>query len=155
MYDIFVNFSNYVNAQFELSIKSFQCDHGGKFDSTLFHQFCAHRGISLQFSCPQTSSQNGKFERKIRSINNIIRTLLCHASLPPYFRPHTLNTVTYLFNILPSKILGNVTPTHLLYHKTPSYTHIRVFGCLCFFLISSSKIHKPRSSPCVFLGYPS
>ena len=31
------------------------------------------------------------------------------------------------------------------------------FECLCFPLLSSPKIHKlhPRSSPCVFLGYPS
>lgn len=38
-----------------------------------------------------------------------------------------------------------------------TYTHLRTFGCLCYPLISSSKIHKlqPHSKPCVFLGYPS
>jgi hypothetical protein len=33
-------------------------------------------------SCPYTSQQNGKVERIIRSTNNVIRTLLIHASLP-------------------------------------------------------------------------
>ena len=114
-------------------------------------------GITLHFSCPQTSSQNGKSERKIRTIKNIIRTLLCYASLPLYFWPHALNITPYLLNILPSKLLDHLTPTHMLYHKSPTYNHLRVFGCLCFPLISSTKIHKlqPRSSPCVFLGYPS
>ena len=104
----------------------------GEFDSNLFHQFCVSRGIILRFSCPQTSSQNDKSDRKIRSINNIIRTLLCYASLPPYFWPYALNTATYLINILPSKLLGHLTPIHFLYQKTPSYDHLRVFGCLCF-----------------------
>ena len=102
VYDVFVNFNAFVNTQFELNIKSFQCDNGGEFDNNMFRQFCTSRGISLRFSCPYTSSQNGKSERKIRSINNIIRTLLCHASLPPSFWPHALNTATYLLNILPS-----------------------------------------------------
>ena len=123
----------------------------------MFHLFCTSRGITLRFSCPYTSSQNGKSERKICSINNIIRTLLCHAFLPPSFWPHALNTATYLLNILPSKLLGNLTPTHILYRKSPTYTHLRVFGCLCFPLFPSTTIHKlqPRSAPCVFLGYPS
>ena len=76
-------------------------------------------------------------------------------SLPPSFWPNALNSATYLLNILPSKLLHHLTPTHLLYHQTPSYT--RVFGCLCFPLFPATTIHKlqPRSSPCVFLGYPS
>ena len=103
------------------------------------------------------ASQNGKSERKFYSIKNIIRTLLCHASLLPSLWPHALNTDTYYLNILPSKLLGNLTLTRLLYHETPSYHHVWVFGCLCFRLISSTTIHKllPHSSPCVFFGYPS
>ena len=123
----------------------------------MFHHFCTSWGINFRFSCPYTSSQNGKSERKIRSINNIVRTLLCHASLPQSFWPHALSMTTYLLNILPSKLLGNLTPTHLLYHISPYYTHLRVFGCLCFPLFPSTTIHKLHLcfAPCVFLGYPS
>ena len=122
-----------------------------------FHNFCAPHGISLCFSCPDTSSQNGKSECKIRSINNVIRTLLCHASLPRFLWPHALETSTYLLNIFSSKRLGNLTPTDILYRKAPTYTHLRTFSCLCYPLISSSKITKlqPHSTPCVFLDYPS
>ena len=70
-----------------------------------FHTFCTKNGIVSRFSCPHTSSQNGKSERKSRSINNIICTLLCHASLPFTFWPYALNTTTifiifYLLNFL-------------------------------------------------------
>lgn len=64
---------------------------------------------------------------------------------------------TYLLNALPSKTKHNFTPTFLLYKKHPTYTHLRTFGCLCYPLIPSTSIHKleNRSTPCVFLGYPS
>lgn len=109
----------------------------------------------FRFSCPHTSPQNGKAERKIKTINNIVRTLL--ASVPHSFWHHALAMATYLHNILPTKILGYKTPTHILYQKNPSYEHLRVFGCLCFPLFPSTQIHKlqARSTPCIFLGFPS
>ena len=85
------------------------------------------------------------------------RTLLAHASLPPSFWHHALQMATYLLNILPSKVLGNTSPLQILYQRDPSYSHIRVFGCLCYPLFPSTTINKlqPRSTPCEFLGYPS
>jgi len=64
---------------------------------------------------------------------------------------------TYLLNILPNKQLALQTPTTILYQKLPLYSHLKVFGCLCYPLIPSTTRYKlkPRSSPCVFLGYPS
>jgi len=77
-----------------------------------------------RFSCPHTSSQNGKAERKIHSINNIIQTLLAHASLPPSFWHHVLEMATYLLNILPSKTLSYQSPLQILYEKDSSYSHL-------------------------------
>lgn len=84
----------------------------------------------------------------------MIRTLLTHADIPPSFWHHTLQMTTYLLNILLQKYISNCTPLRSLYH--PSYDHLRVFGCLCYPLFPSMTIHKllPRSTPCVFLGYP-
>lgn len=157
VFSIFCGFKQFVQNQFELNIKSLQCDNGREFDNARMHEFCKTNGISFRFSCPYTSSQNGKSERKIRTLNNMIRTLLLHASLPPTFWPHALQLATHLLNILPNKQLEFQSPLKILYQKDPSYTHLRVFGCLCFPLVPSTNIHKlqARSSPCVFLGYPS
>ena len=64
---------------------------------------------------------------------------------------------TYLLNILPNKKLKYQSPLKILFQKDPSYTHLRVFGCLCYPLFPSTTINKlqSRSTPCVFLGYPS
>lgn len=57
----------------------------------------------------------------------------------------------------PSKTLALSTPYHKLYGVQPSYTHLHVFGGLCYPNLSATAPHKlaPRSTPCMFLGYPS
>ncbi|CAJ2675725.1 unnamed protein product [Trifolium pratense] len=157
VHSIFLQFSTYIKTQFEREIKCFQCDNGKEYDNALFHKFCELNGMSFRFSCPHTSPQNGKAERKIRTINNIIRTLLAHASIPPVFWHHALQMATYLHNILPNKKLTLQSPTKILYQQDPSYSYLRVFGCLCYPLIPSNTRNKlqPRSTSCVFLGYPS
>jgi hypothetical protein len=157
VYDIFIHFTKYITTQFERNIKCFQCDNGTEYNNKAFHQFCSQHGMAFRFSCPYRSSQNGKAEHKIRSLNNIIRTLLSHASLTSSFWHHALQMATHLTSILPSKLKNNHTPTSLLFHKHPSYAHLRTFGCLFYPLLPSSSIHKiaNRSTPCSFLGYPS
>jgi len=56
-----------------------------------------------------------------------------------------------------NKKLALQTPTTILYRKSPSYSHLKVFGCLGFPLNPSTtrKNIQERSTPCVFLGYPS
>jgi hypothetical protein len=106
-------------------------------------------------SCPYTSAQNGKVERVIRSINNIIRTLLIQSSVSPSFWVAALGTATYLLNILPTKTLALSTPHFALFAHNPSYEHLHVFGCICYPNLSATTPHKlsPRSTLCVSLGY--
>jgi len=118
VFSIFTTLKAHIHTQFERDIKNVQCDNGKEFDNNLFWKFCESNGITFCFSCPHTSSQNGKSQRKIRSINNIMRTLLIHASVPPSFWHHALQTTTYLHNILPSKLLANESPLKILYQNS-------------------------------------
>ena len=120
----------------------------------LYKSFFYQHGMLFRLSCPHTSHQNGKAERYIKSINNIIQTLLAHASLPLSFLHHALEMTTYLLNILPTKVLGFMSPTQILYQCDPIYSELHVFGCLCFPLFLSTSIHKlqERSTSCVYLG---
>lgn len=77
----FLHFSAYVSNQFKTSIKTFLCDNGGEYDNSYFHNHFSTHGISFRFSCPNTSQQNGKSERMIRTLNKAIRTLLFQAHL--------------------------------------------------------------------------
>ncbi|KAK1415150.1 hypothetical protein QVD17_30922 [Tagetes erecta] len=155
-YNKFIQFHKFIKTQFNMAIKSFQCDLGGEFDNHVFKKFAISNGLQFRFSCPHTSQQNGKSERMIRRLNEIMFCLLTHASLPNQLWVDALHTAAYLHNILPSASHNFITPTFRLYGRHPSYENLRVFGCLCYPNLSSTRPHKlsPRSTTCVFLGYP-
>jgi hypothetical protein len=106
-------------------------------------------------SCPYTSPQNGKAECIIRSVNNVIRTLLIQASLPGRYWVEGLHTATYLLNRLPTTAIQAACPHLALFGSAPSYEHLRVFGCTCYPNTTATAPHKlsPYSTWCVFLGY--
>lgn len=83
-------------------------------------------------------------------------TLLFQALLSPTYWVEALHTAVHLLNILPSSSIQNKVPYTLLYHKEPSYSHLKTIGCLCFPNLNHSYLHKlaARSTPCLFLGYP-
>ena len=149
------NFFSFVSTQFSRTIKSVQCDNDREFDNSTARAFFLTHGVTLRMSCPYTSQQNGKAERILRTLNNITRSLLFQASLPPSYWVEALHTATYLLNRRPSKTLAQQTPYTALHGSPPSYNHLRVFGCKCYPNTSATAAHKlaPRSSLCVFLGY--
>ena len=63
---------------------------------------------------------------------------------------------SFQFSIVSKRTLNHKSSYELLLNKTPSYTHLRVFGCLCY--ASTLHSHQDKFSPlalrCVFLGYP-
>ena len=90
----------------------------------------------------------------IGSLNDITRSLLTHASVPHSYWVDVVHTITYLYNILPTKTLLLDTPTHVLYGRIPTYDHLRVFGCTCYVLLAPRERTKltAQSVECVFLG---
>lgn len=62
-----------------------------------------------------------------------------------------------MLNRSPSKTLKSYTPYFALYGTHPHYDHLRVFGCKCYPNLAATAPHKlvPRSTLCVFMGYPS
>ncbi|KAL8144149.1 hypothetical protein V2J09_017181 [Rumex salicifolius] len=75
-------------------------------------------------------------------------SLIPFSSKPWYFTSNLM---------LQNPLLHNKSPYEFLYNESPSYTNIKVFGCLCF-TSTKATTHltkfQPRSEPCIFLGYP-
>jgi hypothetical protein len=104
--------------------------------------------------CPYTSPQNIKVERVLRTINNMLRSILFQASIPACYWVEGLHTTTYLLNRLPSKAISTTSP-YSLHGVALSYEQLRVFGCPCYPNLSSKATHKlaPQSTRCIFPKY--
>lgn len=117
--------------------------------------FFQHIGISHHVSCPHAYQQNGSAECKHRHIVEVGLSLLAQASIPLKFWDEAFITATYLINQLPSKIIQHQNPFESLFHQTPNYVILRIFGCACWPNLRPYNTRKLQfhSKQCVFLGY--
>lgn len=129
--------------------------HRGEYMSSKFTSFLIEKGIIHQKSCPHTPQQNGIMERKNRHILETIRTLLVESLVSPKFWCEAAHTAIHIINRIPSSVLGKVSPYECLFGHPPSYSHLKVFGCLLFIHFPSLERNKlfPQAAWCMLLGY--
>jgi hypothetical protein len=151
-----ISFLAYTKNQFQLSVKAIQADNGREFVNHALTSVPDSSSILLRLSCPYTSPQNGKAEHAIHTINNVCRTLLIHAHMPPPYWAEAALTAAYLLNRQPCSAIGNSIPFEHLFHRLPDYNSLRVFGCLCYPNLTTTTSHKlaPCSTAYVYIGYP-
>uniref|UniRef100_A0A2N9H8F5 Integrase catalytic domain-containing protein n=1 Tax=Fagus sylvatica TaxID=28930 RepID=A0A2N9H8F5_FAGSY len=152
----FKHFQASVENLLSQKIKVLRTDCGGEYTSNEFNAHCASHGITHHFSCPHTPQQNGLVERKHRHVIESALTLLSNAGLSITHWSYAVSTTVHLINRLPIPKLSHQTPWEMLFHKPSDITHLKTFGCLCFPYLRPYNTHKlqPRSTPCIFLGYP-
>ncbi|MCO5567662.1 hypothetical protein L7F22_021356 [Adiantum nelumboides] len=144
-----------VEKEKDLKVKSIRSDRGGEFLSENFAQWCKSEGIRRQLTTPYTPSQNGVVERKNRTIMEMARAMLAHASLPRSYWTEACNTAVYIQNRSPTHALQDMTPFQANYGRKPTVSHFRVFGCSAFVHIPKEKRRKLdfKSRKLLFLGY--
>ncbi|GJT41306.1 ribonuclease H-like domain-containing protein [Tanacetum coccineum] len=69
-----------------------------KFKNHAMNEFCAKKGIKMEFSVARTPQQNGVAERKNRTLIEAARTMLGDSLLPIPFWAEAVNTACYVLN---------------------------------------------------------
>ncbi|KAA8538352.1 hypothetical protein F0562_027825 [Nyssa sinensis] len=153
----FLKFKCYAENLLNQKIKCLQSDGGGEFTYHPFCDFLQSNGIIHHMSCPHTPQQNGVAERKHRHVTETGLAMLAHAHLLLTYWVEAFNTAIFLINKLPTAVLHNQSPFQFLLNKSPDYSCIKVFGCICYPLLRPYNHHKLlfRSKKCIFLGYSS
>jgi len=63
--------------------------------------------------------------------------------------------VAYIINRLPTPVLSKASPYEKLHNSTPTYHHMKVFGCLRYAItITPSHKFDIRARKYIFVGYP-
>lgn len=58
--------------------------------------------------------------------------LLSHSSVPLQFCDHAFQTLTFMINRLPSRVIDFDTPLECLLGAQPDYTMLKTFDCACW-----------------------
>ena len=123
-----------------------------------FESYCEEHGILHNFFSPRTPQQNGVVERKNKTLQKMVRTILNENELPKYFWAETVNIACYVVNIAHILSILKITPYELWKGRLPNISYFHAFECKCFFHNNGKETlgkFGAKSDESIFLGYSS
>ncbi|KAI3784081.1 hypothetical protein L1987_43173 [Smallanthus sonchifolius] len=152
-FEMFKLFQSEVENQLGKSIKIPRSDRGGEYLKDEFLTHLENRGIVSQLTPPRTPQHNGVSERRNRTLLDMVRSMMSRSTLPLSFWGYALLTAARILNMAPTKKLDK-TPFEIWYGKVPSLSYLKVWGCEAYVRQEASSKLDPRSTKCIFVGYP-
>ncbi|KAK9027896.1 hypothetical protein V6N11_067717 [Hibiscus sabdariffa] len=110
-------------------------------------------GIVSQLTPPDTPQWNGVYERRNRTLLDMVRSMMSHNDLPNSFWGYALETAAFTLNSVPSKSVQK-TPHEMWTGKSPNMSFMRIWGCQAYVKHQMSTKLEPKSQKCTFVGYP-
>jgi hypothetical protein len=89
-----------------------------------------------------TSPQNGKVKRILRTINNMLCSLLFQTSISTRYWVEGFHITTYLLNRLPTKAINMTSPYFTLYGVTPVTPHVMASLITFIKVLIENRIHQ-------------
>ena len=139
-----------VKMQYNVLIREFMIDAGGKFKSEGLRTFLKELGLNILTSVLHMHQQNGRAEQFIRTIVDKAQAIHLEACIPQNWWEFAVNYAVHVYNRTPLNCASSdyKTPFERLQHTKPDVAHLRVFGCGAYLFfpedISTNNL-SPRS----------
>ncbi|KMQ88074.1 retrovirus-related pol polyprotein from transposon tnt 1-94 [Lasius niger] len=140
--------------RFKRDIKVIKTDNGREYINEPFKKFVKARGMEHQTSAPYNPEQNGKSERDIQTINEMIRSMIYGRHLPKYLWSEAINMAAYILNrSVTSK--SNKSLFERWAGQKPDLSWIKVFGCVAYTHVPNQQRRKLdlKAQKMIFVGY--
>ena len=105
----FYEFKTLVEKDSGKKVKALWSDNGGEYISNEFKGICSKEGIRRELIAPHNPHQNGVAERKNRTIVGVAGAMMHDQVLPMHLWVEACNTVVYVKNRCPHRVLGMIT----------------------------------------------
>nr|GEU90247.1 retrotransposon protein, putative, Ty1-copia subclass [Tanacetum cinerariifolium] len=148
-------FQTEVDNQLEKTTKSLRSDHGGKYMSQEFLDHLKEHGIISHQTPLYTPQHNGVFERRNRTLLDMVCSMMSQTTLPKSFWDYDLESAARVLNMFPTK---KVDKTPEVWHEQAlKMSYLKVWGCEALVkrdtLTKPNKL-EPRAFKCIFVGHP-
>ncbi|KAJ9566613.1 hypothetical protein OSB04_002579 [Centaurea solstitialis] len=133
-------YDNYrINNQLDRRIKFLRSDRGEEY-------------LSQEFDSHLREIRRNRHRRN-RTLLNMVRSIMCHSTLPVSFWGHALETTANILNNVPTKSVEK-TPYEIWTGKKPKLSFLKIWGCEAYVKRTVTEKLKPKSDKCIFVGYP-
>lgn len=156
VFKTFVKWLSMAEKQTGKSLKVLQSDNGGEYLSDEMKTFLVNRGIVQRLTSPGNPYQNGVAERLNRTLIDLVRAMMHHKDVSKIFWAEALSVAVHVRNRVTTRGLNSsTTPYQLMYSRKPNLSHLRVFGCRCWYKVGLQGADKldPRARESILVGY--
>jgi hypothetical protein len=119
--------------------------------------YCNNHGIKRQFFVARTPQQNGVVERKNRTVQEMVQTMIIDSKLIDIFWTHAMHTTIHIQNRVMLRKNTDKTPYKLWKGRPTNVNHFRVFGRKCYIKREDGRMRKfdSRVDKGILVGYSS
>lgn len=137
-----IEFCNMVKTKFDSEIKVIKSDNGREFVNDFLLKQFKNRGIVHETTAPYNSEQNGKAERKIKTLMESARSMMYARNIPKYLWNEAVLMAAQILNRITTVKRKNKTLFELWYQKKPDITNFYVFGTTCYSQVPKASRRK-------------
>ena len=124
VFEKFKEFRSEVETLTERKINTLRFDNGGEYTSKELIAYCKEASINRELIVAYNLEKNGVAERKNRTIEECLQTMIFDQDLPKFLCGEAAMTTVYIQNRSPHRILDNMTPEEAFTGKKPCVDHL-------------------------------